>query len=80
MVQIITVDPVPGGWSVGNPFSKTPMFFLSGAKAERKARELGDRLVSFGESAEVQVRGRGGYVVGRLHYGAAFLRGNNQQT
>lgn len=71
MVQIISVDPVPGGWSVANPFGDAPMFFLSGAKAERKARELGDRLVSYGESAEVQVRGRNGFILGRLHFGRA---------
>ena len=69
MVQIISVDPVPGGWSVANPFGETPMFFLSGAKAERKARELGDRLVSVGEPAVVQVRSRNGFLLGQLHFG-----------
>jgi hypothetical protein len=69
MVQIISVDPVPGGWSVKNPFAETPMFFLSGAKAERKARELGDRIVSCGDSVEVHVHAKGGMLIGRLHFG-----------
>jgi hypothetical protein len=76
MVQIISVDPVPGGWMVANPFSTTPMFFLSGAKAERKARELGDRLVSVGQAAEVQVHGRNGLILGRLHFG--WIPGRDQ--
>lgn len=69
MVQIIAVDPVPGGWSVANPFGGAPMFFLSGAKAERKARELGDRMLRVGEPAVVQVRGRNGFILGRMHFG-----------
>lgn len=69
MVQIISVDPVPGGWSVRNPFAETPMFFLSGAKAERKARELGDRFVRYGQSVEVHVHAKGGMLIGRLHFG-----------
>ena len=72
MVQIISVDPVPGGWCVQNPFAETPMFFLSGAKAERKARELGDRIVSCGQSVEVHVHAKGGMLIGRLHFGTHF--------
>ncbi len=72
MVQIITVDPVPGGWCVDSPFAGTPMFFLSGAKAERKARELGARIVSYGSAAEVHVHAKGGVLIGRLHFGAGF--------
>jgi hypothetical protein len=72
MVQVISVDPVPGGWSVANPFAETPMFFLSGAKAERKARELGDRIVSYGEAVEVHVHAKGGMLIGRLHFGVRF--------
>ena len=72
MVQIISVDPVPGGWSVQNPFAETPRFFLSGAKAERKARELGDRIDQYGHSVEVHVHAKGGLLIGRLHFGASF--------
>lgn len=72
MVQIISVDPVPGGWSVRNPYAETPMFFLSGAQAERKARELGDRFVQIGQAAEVHVHAKGGVLIGRLHYGHAY--------
>jgi hypothetical protein len=69
MVQIITVDPVPGGWSVKNPFAETPMFFLSGAKAERKARELGGRFQQNGQPAEVRVHAKGGVLIGRFQFG-----------
>jgi hypothetical protein len=69
MVQIISVDPVPGGWSVRNPYAETPMFFLSGAKAERKARELGDRILRNGQKAEVRVHAKGGVLIGRLQFG-----------
>jgi hypothetical protein len=72
MVEIISVDPVPGGWSVQNPFAETPMFFLSGAKAERKARELGDRIVRHGHSVEVHVHAKGGMLIGRLHFGGGM--------
>jgi hypothetical protein len=68
MVQIISVDPVPGGWSVQNPWADTPMFFLSGAKAERKARELGDRFVRNGQNVEVHVHAKGGVLIGRLQF------------
>ena len=74
MVEIISVDPVPGGWSVRNPYAQTPMFFLSGAKAERKARELGDRIVRNGRSVEIHVHAKGGVLIGRLHYGISYGR------
>jgi len=72
MVQIISVDPVPGGWSVDSPFALTPMFFLSGAKAERKARELGDRITRYGHAADVRLHAKGGVLIGRLHFGSSF--------
>ena len=38
MVQVISVEAVPGGWSVVHPMGVEPQLFLSGAKAEMRAR------------------------------------------
>ena len=46
MVQVISVEAVPGGWSVVHPMGVEPQLFLSGAKAEMRARELGARLLT----------------------------------
>ena len=36
------------------------------------ARELGDRIVSYGQSVEVHVHAKGGMLIGRLHFGTHF--------
>lgn len=70
MVQVISVEAVPGGWSVVHPMGVEPQLFLSGAKAEMRARELGARLSRSGQPAEVRVHARDGVLVGKLEYPA----------
>lgn len=70
MVQVISVEAVPGGWSVVHPQGVEPQLFLSGAKAEKRARDLGARLSQHGEAAEVRVHARDGVLIGRMEYPA----------
>src|SRR5690349_23473837 len=56
MVQVISVEAVPGGWSVVHPMGVEPQLFLSGAKAEMRARELGaDRKSTRLNSSHVEI-------------------------
>ena len=69
-MKSITVKPVPGGWVVDEASGGMPLMFLAGGRAERKARELAERISRSGESAEVSVHDRGGRLVGHFRYGA----------
>lgn len=67
-MQLITVKPVQGGWAV-NPFEGLPLMFLTGGRAEQKARELAQRAARLGVPTEVRVHDGSGQLVGQIPYG-----------
>lgn len=67
----ISVMPVEGGWSVLSPLNDTPLMFLSGAKAEAKAKALAEQLAAAGSDARVLVHDRTQALVGTWRYFAA---------
>jgi hypothetical protein len=54
------VTAVPGGWRVLDDKGGMPLMFLSGAKAEAKARELAALSRRFGEGGQVRIFTRDG--------------------
>ena len=66
MVQVITVAPIMGGWTVQHDVAGNAMLFKSGAKAEAAARELGGNLAQKGEPAEIHIYLRDGSLAGRF--------------
>ncbi len=70
-MDIITVSAIQGGWIVDYAAACTPLMFLAGGKAERKARELAERLTRSGQAAEVRIYDLTGRLAGRFRYGAA---------
>lgn len=66
MIRKIIVAPAPTGWSVRSEGFENAMLFLSGAKAERAARQLAEQVASAGDHAEVEVRLRDGALAGRF--------------
>jgi hypothetical protein len=67
-MKTITVKPVPGGWSVDQQPGDHPLMFLTGGRAEQKARELAERSRQVGEPAQVAVHDRGGRLIGQIRY------------
>jgi len=67
----ISVVPVAGGWSVQSALVDGPLMFLSGAKAEEKARALGERIAAMGRDAKVLIHDRSRALVGTWRYFAA---------
>jgi len=67
-MKIITVKPVPGGWAVDQTPGDHLLMFLTGGRAEQKARELAQRAQRNGEPAQVSVHDRGGRLVGHIRY------------
>jgi hypothetical protein len=65
--QTIAVVPVEGGWSVICALSQ-PLMFISGAKAEEKARSLGQVLAKLGHDARVLVHDRSQALVATIRY------------
>ena len=66
MLQKIVIRPVASGWAVELAQLDAPMMFRSGAQAERAARELAERLIDAGESAELVIHLRDGTQAGRF--------------
>ncbi|WP_340644396.1 hypothetical protein [Phenylobacterium sp.] len=64
----ISVVPVEGGWRVLSPFDDTPLMFLSGAKAEEKAKALAERLAATGHDARVLIHDRTQALIGTWRY------------
>jgi hypothetical protein len=64
----IFVMPVDGGWSVDCALIAMPLMFLSGARAEEKARALGVFLSGLGSDARVLVHDRQRALIGTAHY------------
>jgi len=67
----IIVEPIDGGWLLTPDVGHAGVVFHSGAKAERAARLLADRLAQAGCSAVVEIRLRGGGLAGRIGYAPA---------
>jgi hypothetical protein len=67
----ISVVPVEGGWRVLSPFDDTPLMFLSGAKAEEKAKALAERLAAAGRDAQVLIHDRTQALIGTWRFFAA---------
>lgn len=68
---IYSVVPVPGGWSVEQPSGLTLMF-LSGGRAEAKAKELAHQAAARGGCAEVLVFDRDNSLLARRRYAQHF--------
>lgn len=66
-----SVVPVPGGWAVEQP-SGLPLMFLSGGRAEAKAKELAHQAVARGGHAEVLVFDRDNSLLARRRYAQHF--------
>jgi len=66
MVQVITVVPTQGGWTVQHDMADNPMMFRSGAKAEAAARDLGGAFAQCGSAAEIHIYLRDGSLGGRF--------------
>ncbi|CAN5485539.1 hypothetical protein BH10PSE5_BH10PSE5_28350 [soil metagenome] len=64
----ISVVPVEGGWRVLSPLDDTPLMFLSGAKAEEKAKSLAERLAATGHDAQVLIHDRTQALIGTWRY------------
>ncbi|HEY8572774.1 hypothetical protein [Phenylobacterium sp.] len=69
----ITVRPVAGGWCVECEMTGELMF-LSGARAEEKARSLAACLAELGSDVRLSVHDRqGGLIATRRYFGDAGL-------
>ena len=64
----ISVVPVEGGWRVVSPLDETPLMFLSGAKAEEKAKAMAERLAAAGRDARVLIHDRTRALIGTWRY------------
>ena len=66
MVHVISVNAAEGGWSVRSSGADNEMMFLSGAKAERAAKRLGEKLAAEGQTAEIRIFLRDGALAGQF--------------
>ena len=64
----IIVVPVEGGWSVQSAISGLSLMFLSGAKAEEKAKALAQRIAASGRDAHVLIHDRREILIGTVRY------------
>lgn len=62
-----SVVPVPGGWSVEQPCGG-PLMFLSGGRAEAKAKQLAEQAAARGLRAEVIIFDRNKKLLVRRRY------------
>jgi hypothetical protein len=68
--HVISVLPVLGGWSVHTPLTAQPLMFLSGGRAEEKARSLAETCARLGQDARVMIHDRRSTLIGTFHYAA----------
>lgn len=68
--HVISVMPVMGGWSVETAMTDQPLMFLSGGRAEEKARSLAECFAKIGLDAQVVIHDRGRNLVGTIRYSA----------
>lgn len=66
--KVISVRPVDGGWSVEGGFFEAPLMFLSGGRAEEKARSLAQLLARQGQDVRVVVHDRRNTLIGAVNY------------
>lgn len=66
MIHVISVQAAEGGWSVRSDHAENAMMFLSGAKAEHAARQLGEHLAADGHTAEIRIFLRDGVQAGKF--------------
>jgi hypothetical protein len=66
--HVIEVAPIDGGWRVDCAIADQPLLFLSGRRAEEKARDLAGRLAFHGLDSRVLVRDRRGDLIGSIDY------------
>ncbi|HQT55633.1 MAG TPA: hypothetical protein PKX06_19475 [Phenylobacterium sp.] len=66
-----SVVPVPGGWAVEQP-SGLPLMFLSGGRAEAKAKQLAQQATARGGCAEVLVFDRDNSLLACRQYAQHF--------
>lgn len=62
-----SVVPVPGGWAV-EQLSGLPLMFLSGGRAETKAKQLAEQTAARGGCAEVLIFDRDKNLLARRRY------------
>jgi hypothetical protein len=65
-LELITVRPKPGGWSVACEARGHTQMFQSGATAEAAARQLGAAIARGGQAAEIRIYLRDGSLAGRF--------------
>ncbi|MBB3892925.1 hypothetical protein GGQ61_003663 [Phenylobacterium haematophilum] len=66
-----SVVPVPGGWAVEQP-AGLPLMFLSGGRAEAKAKQLAQQAAAQAGCAEVLVFDRDKRLLARRRYAQHF--------
>lgn len=66
--HVISVMPVFGGWSVEIPMTDQPLMFLSGGRAEEKARSLAECFAKLGLDSRVIIHDRSRMLVGTIRY------------
>jgi hypothetical protein len=70
-METYSVIPVPGGWAVEQP-SGLPLMFLSGGRAEAKAKQLAEQALARGVAAEIFVFDRDNSLLARRRYAQPF--------
>lgn len=72
MTTEIRVAAIPGGWTVQASFSRYPLVFRSGARAEQSARALARALAQNGSLVRLLIHDRNGRLAGAPRLAAAF--------
>jgi hypothetical protein len=72
-IKTFSVVPIDGGWAVEQALGD-PLMFLSGGRAEAKAKQLAEFTRRMGESARVLIHDRNGALVGQRSYAVATGR------
>ncbi|MBO9707935.1 MAG: hypothetical protein J7521_06975 [Caulobacter sp.] len=66
MPSFVFVEPSGEGWIVCGDFTDSPMAFVTGAAAERAARDLAQGMADAGEAVVLEIRLRNGERAGRF--------------
>ena len=70
--QRMLIKAVDAGWSLEDGLTQALMF-LSGAAAERAARDLAQRIAEAGTDVSISITDRAGDLVSVIHYYAALF-------
>ncbi len=71
-MRLLTIKPLPVGWSLGISGVANALVFRSGAEAEAAARRLGARLAADGVAVKLVIHLRDGSVGGRFLFPPAL--------